>query len=177
MTPPVVITHNAHFNLFTPGEPASDELAAVAQDGITGPLEDLISTLGSVADYTIGDGPILPGESMTLRVRTHAGARLLTTVGMLASTNDGFYSIKSVRLPLHGDRTYWANAWDAGSEGNSENCDHIPGPPCGNAEVPNLDGAEGYVYIHSGIHGIGDLDPEMLDWNNPVAMIHVQRIR
>ena len=48
-----------------------------------------------------------------------------------------------------------AAAYDAGSEYNSEDCAFIPGPPFGNGGVRDTDGAEGYVQILSGIHGIG----------------------
>ena len=37
------------------------------------------------------------------------------------------------------------------------------------------DGAEGYVYVHSGIHGIGGVDPSVWDWNNPVALITIEQ--
>lgn len=58
-----------------------------------------------------------------------------------------------------------------------ELCDHIPGPPCGKAFVRNTGGAEGYVHVHSGIHGIGDLVPEQFDWRNPVAEVVISPIR
>jgi hypothetical protein len=39
------------------------------------------------------------------------------------------------------------------------------------------EGAEEYVHIHSGIHGIGDLDPAEFDWRNPVATIRIQKVK
>ena len=71
--------------------------------------------------------------------------------------------------------TLYAKAYDAGSEVHTESCDHIPGPPCGNPGNRLTEGAEGYVYPHSGIHGGEDLDPFMWDWNNPVALITIER--
>ncbi len=35
---------------------------------------------------------------------------------------------------------------------------------------------KGYVYIHSGIHGIGGLDPAEFDWHNPFATIMSVRL-
>ncbi|MGH8621200.1 MAG: hypothetical protein ACRET3_03595 [Burkholderiales bacterium] len=35
---------------------------------------------------------------------------------------------------------------------------------------------EGYVHIHAGIHGIGDLPPEVRDWRNPVARVAIRRV-
>lgn len=69
-----------------------------------------------------------------------------------------------------------AEAYDAGSEANSESCTYIPGPPCGNAEVRDTGDAEGFVHVHAGVHGIGDLDPAMHDWRNPVAEITIKRV-
>jgi hypothetical protein len=43
--------------------------------------------------------------------------------------------------------------------------------------VRDTTGAEGYVHIHSGIHGIGDLEPAQADWNNPVAIVKIQRVK
>jgi hypothetical protein len=54
-------------------------------------------------------------------------------------------------------------------------CSHIPGPPCG-MHVRMPAGAEGYVYVHAGIHGTGDLNPAQFDWRNPVAKITVTKV-
>jgi hypothetical protein len=68
-------------------------------------------------------------------------------------------------------------AYDAGSEVNDELCASIPGPDCGGAGAGSpVGGEEGYVHVHTGIHGIGDLDPSERDWRNPVAMITVTRV-
>ena len=56
---------------------------------------------------------------------------------------------------------------------------HIPGPICGGAGLSpgeNPDD-EGYVHIHRGIHGIGDLNASVYDWRNPVARITVTRVQ
>ena len=37
-------------------------------------------------------------------------------------------------------------------------------------------GEEGFVHVHSGIHGVGDLDEAARDWRNPVARIVVRRL-
>src|SRR6056297_2414190 len=61
--------------------------------------------------------------------------------------------------------------FDAGSEANTENCEHIPGPPCGSAGVRVADGAEGHIALHGGILGVGELDPTEWDWRNPVLEV------
>ena len=37
--------------------------------------------------------------------------------------------------------------------------------------------AEGYVHIHPGIRGVGDLDPATWNWENPVAKITIQKVK
>ena len=71
---------------------------------------------------------------------------------------------------------YQTNAYDAGSEANNEICAFIPGPSCGIFFVRDPEGAEGYVHIHAGIHGIGDLSPAQFDWRNPGAKITIRRL-
>ncbi|UCF66892.1 MAG: spondin domain-containing protein, partial [Acidobacteriota bacterium] len=103
---------------------------------------------------------------------------------MLVTTNDAFFAgtvpelqravLVGSRSPLMASAE--APAYDAGSERNTENCDHIPGPPCMSPFQRVTDGAEGYVYVHAGVHGSGDLDAAMRDWRNPVARISVRRI-
>ncbi len=67
-----------------------------------------------------------------------------------------------------------------------------PGPPrrpravhhaahrvAGGARPPGARGGgeEGFVHVHQGIHGVGDLLPSARDWRNPVAQVTVQRVR
>jgi hypothetical protein len=197
LTPPVVVLHSAETGLFTLGAPAGDGLSLLAEDGVTGPglpmgfpddgrstLIDELAANPEVADYAVAahptnDPPIIhPGESVTVEVATHDGARLLSVVGMLASTNDAFAAVAGVRL-RRGARSLHltGGAYDAGTEVNSEDCTYIPGPPCGNAGVRDTVGAEGFVHSHAGIHGLDDLDPAEHDWRNPVIAVTVQRVQ
>jgi len=74
--------------------------------------------------------------------------------------------------------TYFSPVYDAGSEPNDENCDNIPRPVCGGIGGSPDEGGEGYVHIHSGIHGTdGDLDAATYDWRNPAAKITIKRVR
>jgi hypothetical protein len=100
----------------------------------------------------------------------------LTALGMLVTTNDAFFGLDSAELSGRPrSKVFSVPAYDAGSEVNSESCTYIPGPPCMNGGVRDTDGAEGFVHVHSGIHGIGDLVPAEHDWRNPVVRIEVQR--
>jgi hypothetical protein len=90
---------------------------------------------------------------------------------------DAFMAAQGVWVRSWGAVIVDATAYDAGSEYNSENCDFIPGPPCNRPKERDTGGAEGYVYVHSGIHGIGSLEPAEFDWLNPVAKIVIRRAK
>lgn len=174
-SPPVVYTHWASYDLFTPGEAAVPELAGLAEDAADGPLVALLGAEPKVADVSVGGGVVLPGESMTVSVRAHGRARNVSVLGMLVTTNDAFFAAER-RTPAF-SKTVYAIAWDAGSEANTQDCDHIPGPPCGNPGVRVTDGAEGFVYVHAGIQDRDSLSSEDHDWRNPVAKVVIQRSR
>ena len=126
-------------------------------------------------DVAVGGGVLMPGHSMTFTVTTEDDFQRLSAVGMLVTTNDAFFGLDSYFL--HDARrnvTFSAPAWDAGSEYNSESCEHIPGPPCGNPFVRVTEEAEGFVHIHSGIHGDYDL-PTQYSWGNGVVIINAKR--
>jgi hypothetical protein len=176
ITPPVVISHNGDFELFSAGSPAIPELAALAEDGDTGPLLGFLPTQPGVYDFTVATDPIQPGHSVTLEISTTGKFRNITAVGMLATTNDAFFAVEGVSVPKKGEKKVEANAYDSGSESNNESCAYIPGQPCGSAGIRATDEAEGYVHIHAGIHGIGDLVPATHDWRNPVAEITIHRL-
>jgi len=174
ITPPVVISHKRGFALFTPTEAASDGLRVLAEDGDPSALVAELESDRRVKQIGVGDGVIPPGHSMTIALTMEDHMRI-SAVAMLASTNDGFAAVRSMHLKSH--HPSYMMAWDAGTENNSENCAYIPGPPCGNPHQRDTDGAEGFVTMHNGIHGIGDLDAATRDWRGPVAMISVRKMR
>ena len=176
-TPILVASHRAGVELFSVGEPASEELAALAEGGATDPLAAALRADPDVAGMAVSEGLLGPGESVVVTVRTRRGANRISLAGMLLPTNDGFVSLNSVLAPCYGARTYNAVAYDAGSEPNDEDCAHIPGPLCdGEGPSPDEDG-EGYVHVHAGIHGIGDLVAADYDWRNPIARVKIVPIR
>jgi len=156
--------------------PASPELAALAEDGNTGPLETLLGGLSSVKEFMTAAGGIPPGESVTVMIKTGGNKRYLSVAGMLADTNDAFFAVQDVSVPNGQKKTVYAVTYDAGSEANSESCTYIPGPSCGNPFVRDTAGAEGYVHVHAGIHGLADLVPGTHDWRNPVVRIMIKRM-
>jgi len=178
ISPPIVISHSEDFQLFSLGHPAPPGLPELAEDGMTGPLSAYLDTMDSVYDHndqSVEGGPIMPGKSVTVVIETKKGFRLLSAAGMLVITNDAFFAVRGVEARSKGDMTAEARAYDAGSEVNNEQCAYIPG--CGGPGVRDTVGAEGYVYVSSGIHGSGDLAPADVDWQNPVAKIVVKKVK
>jgi hypothetical protein len=177
ISPPILVSHNRKFQLFELGKPAPRGLAALAEDGDTEPLEAYLDSLDSVYDYNVAGGGIMPGKSVTIEIKTKRGFRYLSAAGMLVITNDAFFAMRSVYARSWGNTVTDVRAYDSGTEVNSEDCAFIPGPPCGSGGVRDTDGAEGYVYTHSGIHGVASLDSDGYDWNNPVATVMIERVK
>ena len=177
-TPILVAAHKRGLSLFSVGEPASSELEQLAEGGDTGPLKASLLAAGA-ADVVTADGVLPPGDSVTLHVTGGRAHNYISVTSMLVPSNDAFFAANAVRVPRHGRSvSVYSPAYDAGTELNDELCVNIPGPPTACAgEGYNTDGGEGYVYIHPGIHGVGDLAEGVYDWHNPVAKITIREVR
>ena len=178
ISPPLIVAHSEALSLFDVGTPASDPLAALAEDGMTGPFTALLGDLPGVRDYAVADGPVLPGQSVSVEVKASGRRAVISGVGMLVISNDAFFGFRQAETSAVRNRqpvSFYAVAYDSGSEANTESCLDIPGPPCGNGGVPNTTDAEGYVHVHAGIQGIADLAADEFDWRNPVALVTVRR--
>jgi hypothetical protein len=179
-TPLLLVTHEPSVRLFTLGMPAIPELATLAEEGNVGPLRVRLEASPDVNMTEAGSGLTNPGATTTLRIRARPFRDRLSLAAMLIPTNDAFLALDAVTLPLHGSATFDVRAYDAGSEVNDELCASIPGPsfsecggPGGGGQAGN---GEGYVHIHRGIHGVGDFDPAIRTWMNPVARVRVTRV-
>jgi hypothetical protein len=176
LSPPVVASHSARGpQLFVAGQPASRQLAAVAQDAINGPLVRLLKGDPNVTDVQQGAAPIPPGGSARVVVDAHGLLPFVSLASMLVNTNDAFIAVQHVAVPPIGVTTQFVPAWDAGSEVNDEDCANIPGPACGDTDRSGVP-ERGFVHIHNGVHGGGDLEPAVHDWRNPVARIDIRRV-
>ena len=181
-TPILVAAHKSNVKLFELGKPASIELVTLAEEGNPAPLAAALAALPGTGQVVTGSGLTNPGASTTLVVVGRRGFGFLSVAAMLIPTNDGFFALNGVALPRGNDMlTLTAPAYDAGSERNDELCVSIPGPffaECGGSGGGGKPGGgEGYVHIHAGIHGIGNLPAATRDWRNPVALITVRRVR
>jgi len=184
-SPPIAIAHSRGYSMFKLGVPASEALAAMAEDGMNGTLADEAAASDSVYGVATAEGPVMPGHSVTLTLEIPPSRPMFTVAGMLVSTNDGFFAVNGhmpggVSFKNGGSTNFGAllaEAYDAGSEANNEDCGSIPGPPCGNPGNRVEDGAEGYVSIHAGLSGAGDLDVGTYDWRSKVAAVTIKLVR
>jgi hypothetical protein len=174
-TPFLVVSHAPSIRLFTLGEPASMELATLAESGNIAPLQEKLLDMFEVGDTESSGGLLLPGESVSVVVTADGYYSRISFAAMLIPTNDSFVALNALSLP-YTSRETMVMAYDAGSEWNDELCDNIPGPVCGDMDDSG-DPGEGYVYVGNGIRGAGDLNEGDYDWNNPVARVQVRRMR
>ncbi|MCB1041728.1 MAG: spondin domain-containing protein [Acidobacteria bacterium] len=182
-SPPIVVAHDGQSALFQLGQPASTGLSTMAEDGDLSVLMTELNGNEKVGDVNAAGGMVMPGQSVTVQINTSGNFNRISVAGMLVSTNDAFFAVNSAVAPtmflksagISQPISIMALAYDAGSETNTEDCASIPGPPCGNPGVRDTSNAEGFVHIHSGIHGVGDVTESTYTWDGPVALVEIKR--
>jgi hypothetical protein len=191
-TPPAVAIHRPAITLYEVGDPASEAIKEIAENGNLDPAVALLSGSNQVSDFGAAFGPtippLLPGEATSITLRSERGAKLVSFAAMLICTNDGFTGIDDVRLPddLGESITVYANAYDAGTELNTEDFADIV-PPCQGLVGVGSDDAgtgmsnpalaeNGVITHHPGVLGGDDLVPGIHGWTDPVAMVTVTRV-
>lgn len=174
LSPPLFVVHANRVTVWSVGGIATAPVAAIAEDANNGPAETAYAALDGVeAAFTGAGGPIPSGATRSYEVTTSGGANRLSVVTMLVNTNDAFTGLDSLHLRGQGG-TRMTMAYDAGSERNNELAAFIPGPCCGNPFVRDPEGA--LIAPHPGIKGVGDLDPAVYGWTDPVARIEIERL-
>lgn len=130
LTPVAWAVHTDATSLFQIGAPASEEMEAVAEDGVTGPLADALQADPAVGSSGVeGDGPVMPGGEYSFSVTPSAVYPYLSFATMFVPSNDIFLAFgpSGVRLVDEGgtprsDEDIAADveaslaAWDAGTE-------------------------------------------------------------
>ncbi len=179
-TPPLVVAHDPSISLWESGAAASSELQQIAENGNAEPMAALLKASSAVSSYTMGSGPVLPGQSVSLSIEVAPGD-VISWVSMLICTNDGFTGINSFAVTGE-STTGGAGAYDAGTEINTEDfADMVP--PCqgltpvgsddAGTGMTNPDLAEGGVVApHPGVAGGHDLTATHM-WEGPVANVTV----
>lgn len=193
-TPLVIAAHPENSPLFTLGSEASDQLQSMAEGGDISGIESILMTLGATQSNNPAAGLLLPGASTSTSLNTDGTSNsMLSVVGMILPSNDGFVALNNIEIPsTAGTYTYYAKAYDAGTEANDEIVGSgavgeagFPAPsPVAATLGANGTGvmatAEGFVHIHRGAlgdldtsGGVSDLDSTAHRWLNPIAKITV----
>lgn len=193
-TPLAVAAHPEGSQLFQTGQPASTQVQAMAEGGDIAGLEVQLGSLGATQANNPAGGLLAPGASTTASLNTDGTANTqLSLTAMLLPTNDGFVALNAINIPTTpGTYSFYANAYDAGTEGNDEvRGSGSPGeagfpvppplePMVGTGATGITAAAEGFVHIHRGVlgdsdNGAGpsDIDSGLHRWLNPVARITV----
>jgi len=173
-SPPVIVLHTSGFRLFELGQPASEALWRLAEDGSTAEFQALAAP--EVRAVIVGR----PGHRRNSPIVTTAFETppdlLISVAAMLSLTNDGFVAARSIALPadVGASTTVALRAYDAGSEANTESCAHVP---CEIHDQRMTEGAEGVVTDHAGIRGDADIAISR-GWNGPdLGTLTITRLR
>ncbi len=185
--------HNPEYSLFSLGTAANATLIAMAEGGDTAAIVTAVTDANGAT--AAAGGPVAPGAEVEVCVDTGTNDAFvhLSLAGMLLPTNDGFVAINAQLIPSTGG-TWLLNAYDAGSEGNSELVADMPNNPTpgfltGAFELgsggtgtglPAETDAEGKVHVHRGVigdtnatSGVSDINSTVSRWLNPVARVTV----
>jgi hypothetical protein len=185
-TSPFVVIHKSGVRLFTLGEPVSPPFASLVEDVSPNALGAVLAGLPEVKEVITAATPaadalIAPGKSATVTVDTFTAFNQISLISSLVPTNDAFIALHGVSAP-EGDATlsFFIPAYDAGSERNDELCASLFAPSVtecgGTGGGGHPGGGEGFVYIHNGVHGVGNLNAALRDWGNPVARVLIRRV-
>lgn len=179
---PVAATHKEGLHMFQVGQPASEEIEAIAEDGKYMPMfeklngSDMVTQTAAVITHIV--------NSATLEITAHPGDRF-SLATMLICTNDGFTGLDAVQLPETGSAEFMLETYDAGTENNTEQSQDIvdgcskfgpvnlPGDPDGNEDKAVATEPANAIEVHPGIQGNADLTVDTHGWTNPVARVTI----
>jgi hypothetical protein len=185
LSPVALILHSDPFSAWEEGLPASDALEALAESGSPAELLQAADADSNVLATASGAGIVLPGGQASLDVGVDTGEDLrLTVATMLVNTNDAFGGLLSRSIGELGvgeAAVFYAPAYDAGTEANSESAASIPGPAAGGEGFNVSRDDSDTVHIHPGVISSQDgLAGSVLDgshrWDNPVFKLVVTRL-
>ena len=174
-SPPLAAVHSNKADVWSVGEVASAGVAAIAEDAVRGPLAAALDGAPGVREVQqVAGGPFGPGHSTMFYVTSRGEENRLSLLTMLVNTNDAFTGLDSLHLKGQGG-TYYAGAYDAGSEDNDQLAAHIPGPCCGDVGM-NGTATNDPIAPHAGIFDGGALTTAVHGWIDPVAKIVIERV-
>lgn len=186
-TPLLIVAHTSDTSLFEAGETASAEIEAMAEMGDISGLMTIGTAIGADTAANPAGGLLAPGTATSAALMTTDTNTVLSIVGMILPSNDGFVGLDNWTIPSEaGTYTFYLNAYDAGTEANDEIRASMPVPPpldpilgTGGAGVTSEE-ANATVHIHRGnigdddsTSGSSDIVNSIHRWLNPVAKVTV----
>ncbi len=192
-TPLLITAHPDSASLYTAGEAASAELQAMAEGGDISGLKAIVDSINADSVENPAMGLLAPGASTMTNLMTSTDNTVLSIVGMILPTNDGFVGLRNWTIPDEpGTYHIYLNAYDAGTEANDERVTGGGAPgAAGIPAAPGMDAGQNgtgvtdmeanqTVHIHRGNlgdddanAGKSDLDNRVHRWLNPVAKVTV----
>jgi hypothetical protein len=193
LTPPLLAVHRGSLEIFRLGRPATHEIQQIAENGNLGPMISRFENSPHLSSFTVAtsgtglEGPLAPGEAVTVSLTADPGSEFLSFVSMLICTNDGFTGVSGMKLPnrVGEEARIHFSAYDAGTEVNTQDFGDLV-PPCpvlsgvistlpGTGETDPALAEDGVIHLHEGIGDFGGLTPSLHGWTNPVARLKVKR--
>ncbi len=185
LSPVAIVLHDDGYEPWDDGDSASVGLEQLAEGGDASQFIASADADQDVMDTATGTAPVGPGAIDMFEVTTEDDSGILLSIAtMLVNTNDGFAGINSHNIDnfaVGESQTVYANAMDAGTEGNTEALSDIPGPAAGGEGFNATRDDQDVVTGHPGVVTVDDgLSTSILDeshrWDNPVAKITVMRL-
>lgn len=184
LAPAAIILHDANYQGWVIGEPASVGLETLAESGSPAAL---LEEATAAIDAQSSDGVLMPGQSTTVTIAGIWNDELsLTVVAMPVNTNDAFsgatgWGVSDFAVGESVERLL--PVYDAGTESNTETSASVPGPAAGgegfNAERDDL---LDQVTMHPGVVTMdGGLEDSALDeshrFDQGLILVRVTRLR
>lgn len=156
LSPPAIIAAPHEWRPLMDGEPASEAIEELAENGNPGPIvEQATADVAYVA--MASDAPLAPGETRYYEFDSPVWEVDLWVMAMAVFTNDGFFVAHAPHAPGElNDIIVDGLLLDAGTEVNTEAASDVPG-------LGGTDGMDenGVVHFHKGLTGTGDVDPHI----------------
>lgn len=156
-SPLAALLHTSGYAGFRLGTTASAGLEVLAESGNNSPFLTEANADSTVGGTVAGSGIIPPGMQETITV-TGAGSQI-TLMSMLVNTNDAIAAIIGMDLgtmAVNEETTFSANAYDAGTEGNSETASEVPGPAGGGEGFNATRNDRDFIITHPGVVSMDD---------------------
>ena len=189
LSPAVVVLHRPGYVAFEVGTVASTELERLAEGGDTTAFVQAAEADPNVVAVKTMTTGIAPGIVEALDISIPIGERtdlLITAVSMLTNTNDGFAGLEQINissLSVGDSAEFMLDAYDAGTEANTESQATVPGlggtgfdatrdDPDPTAVVTRHPG------VVSGVDGLTSSDlTQAHRFDNPVIQVTITRTR